>query len=230
MPEHFGQGCSRHRQDWKACDGLGLALSSCVSGHYLLETACNIRRHTLAAIAPIAPSRVKQTTSGPPQASRGSAAWVRNTPGTARPPLPRHAVHAAAGRLIGNGQLGMAGEPGDGRGMIYQVPLWSVLAAMRLVTPPKASLWGVSLGAPTAQDSRACQALKRSPLTPHLYRPRHGGASDDLRTGRRSPREGQRRARWAVASPMRRCGKEGSRADVMARVSAFVSAFEAVVQ
>ena len=157
---------------------------------------------------------------------RLGAPHARHGPAAAAPPCsPR-----GCGAVIGNGQLGMAGEPGDGRGRIYQVPLWSVLAAMRLVTPPKASLWGVSLGAPTAQDSRACQALKRSPLTPHLYRPRHGGASDDFRTGRRSPREGQRRARWAVASPMRRCGKEGSRADVMARVSAFVSAFEAVVQ
>ena len=64
-------------------------------------------------------------------------------------------------------------------------PLWPVLEAMRLATPPGASLWSFSLDELTLQFNLACQALKLSSLKPHLYNLRHGGASDDLLTGRR---------------------------------------------
>ena len=129
-------------------------------------------------------------------------------------------------------ERGVAGKTGhyDDSVLIDQAPLWPVLAAMRLATPAGASLWNFSLDELTAHFNSACQALRLSSLRPHLYSLRHGGASDDLLTGRRSPLEVQRRGRWAVASSMRRYGKEGSLLDEMARVNAEVFAFGALVE
>ena len=129
-------------------------------------------------------------------------------------------------------ERGVAGKTGhyDDSVVIDQAPLWPVLEAMRLATPSGASLWSFSLDELTAQFNSACQALRLSSLRPHLYSLRHGGASDDLLTGRRSPLEVQRRGRWAVASSMRRYGKEGSLLDEMARVNAEVFAFGALVE
>ncbi|CAK0859145.1 unnamed protein product, partial [Prorocentrum cordatum] len=254
MLNNFAQWCQQHRQDWRTYEELDLVLSSYFSDHYLLGTACNIGSQTLAAIARVTPSLFKQTVSVLPRASRASAAWKRRAPGKTRLPLPRPAVYAIAGWLISHGQLGVACwvvlavaaylRPAEAQGLtreslvppapaagagyscwallmhplergvagktghyddsvlIDQAPLWPVLAAMRLATPPGASLWSFSLDELTAQFSSACQALKLSSL-----------------------HEVQRRGRWAVASSMRRYGKEGSLLDEMARVNADVFAF-----
>ncbi|CAK0869877.1 unnamed protein product, partial [Prorocentrum cordatum] len=226
MLTNFVQWCQQHHQDWRTYEELDLVLSSYFSDHYLLGAACNIGSQTLAAIAHVTPSLFKQTVSVLPRASRASAAWKRRAPGKTRLPLPRPAVYAIAGWLISHGQLGgLLGGPG----------FRSLHAAGRGAGPdarePGAAGPGsrFSLDELTAQFSSACQALKLSSLRPHLYSLRHGGASDDL-TGRRSPVEVQRRGRWAVASSMRRYGKEGSLLDEMARVNADVFAFGALVE
>ncbi|CAK0867123.1 unnamed protein product, partial [Prorocentrum cordatum] len=149
------------------------------------------------------------------------------------PPAPAAgAGHSCWALLMHPLERGVAGKTGhcDDGVLIDQAPLWPVLAAMRLATPPGASLWSFSLDELTAQFSSARQALKLSSPRPHLYSLRRGGASDDLLTGRRSPLEVQRRGRRAVASSMRRYGKEGSLLDEMARVNAAVFAFGALVE
>ncbi|CAK0837395.1 unnamed protein product, partial [Prorocentrum cordatum] len=129
-------------------------------------------------------------------------------------------------------ERGVAGETGhcDDSVAIDQAPLWPILDALSLATTPGASPWSFPLEAITLQVRAARRALQLSSPRPHLYSLRRGGASDDLLTGRRSPTEVQRRGRWAVASPMRRCGKEGSPLGEMARISAEVFAFGALVE
>eukprot|EP00959_Pyramimonas_sp_CCMP1952_P406088 8510668-Pyramimonas_sp.AAC.1 len=98
-------------------------------------------------------------------------------------------------------ERGVAGKTGrcDDSVVIDQAPLWPVLAALRAATAPGASLWTSSLDDLTLQFRAACRAMRLSTWKPHLYSLRHGGASDDLLTGRRSPTEVQKRGRWAVA-------------------------------
>ncbi len=50
--------------------------------------------------------------------------------------------------------------------------------------------------------------LRLDRLRPHLYSLRHGGASEDMLSGRRTAEQVQRRGRWAVASSMKRYAKE----------------------
>jgi len=46
-----------------------------------------------------------------------------------------------------------------------------------------------------------------APLRPNLYALRHGGASDDMASCRRSPREVQLRGRWRTVMSLRRYAK-----------------------
>ena len=114
------------------------------------------------------------------------------------PPAPAAGASYTCWALLMHPQdRGVAGKTGhyDDSVVIDQTPLWPLLEALRVATPPGASLWAFSLEDLGLQFSQACRALKLSSLKPHLYSLRHGGASDDLLTGRRSPVEVQRRGR-----------------------------------
>ena len=200
VPRH-----QQNRQDWSTCVEFDLVPSSYISNRYGLGTSCTIGGQATAVSVHGTPPLFRQTDSALPRALRASAAWMRRAPGKARLSRRRPAGGATASRVVRRGPPGMTSPPG----VIQQT--WP-------------------LGEPTTVFSGECQALKLSLLRPHLYSRRHGGASDDLLTGRRSPLEVQRRGRWAVASSMRRYGKEGSLLDEMARVNAEVFAFGALVE
>ncbi|CAK0839055.1 unnamed protein product [Prorocentrum cordatum] len=238
----FVDWCPQHHQDWSALEELDAVLAQYFSDQYRMRTACNIGSQTLAAIAHVTPSTFKKTAAIPPRASRASAAWKRRASGKTRLPLPRAAVHAVAGWLISHGQLGLACwiaialaayvGPAETQYSTREnlSELRPALTVLRQASAPGVSLWAFSLEDITAQFWIACRALSPGALRPHLHRLRHGGASDDLLTGRRSPVEAQRRGRWADPSSMRHSGKEGALLGKIARTNAAFFTFGARVE
>ena len=105
MRINFAQWWPPHRQVWRTYEKPDLALSSYVSGHYWLGTACNIGSQTQAAIAHVTPLRFKPAVWVLPRASRVSAAWKCRAPGKSWLPLPRLATYAIAGWLISHRRL-----------------------------------------------------------------------------------------------------------------------------
>ena len=92
----FAQWWHPHRQAWRTYEEPGLVLSSYVSGHCWLGTACNITSQTRAAAAHVTLSLLKRAVWALPQASKTSAPWWRRTAGKSWLPLPRLATSAIA--------------------------------------------------------------------------------------------------------------------------------------
>ncbi|CAK0824461.1 unnamed protein product [Prorocentrum cordatum] len=76
----------------------------------------------------------------------------------------------------------------------------------------------------------ACHALGLMHLQPHLYSLRHGGASEDLLSGARTPEQVMRRGRWATVASLRRYGKETRLLREAAKVDPDVLLFGEIVE
>jgi hypothetical protein len=86
--------------------------------------------------------------------------------------------------------------------------IYPALEALKIATAPGQSLWDFSLTELQSAFKHAVAALGLERLRPHLYSLRHGGASEDILVGRRTPEQVQRRGRWAAPSSMKRYAKE----------------------
>ncbi|CAK0810182.1 unnamed protein product, partial [Prorocentrum cordatum] len=76
----------------------------------------------------------------------------------------------------------------------------------------------------------ACRALGLVHLQPHLYSLRHGGASEDLLSGARTPEQVMQRGRWATVASPRRYGKETRLLREAAKVDPDVLLFGEIVE
>ncbi len=74
--------------------------------------------------------------------------------------------------------------------------------------PANAPLWKVSPAMICDAFQEACTVLGLQPLQPCRYALRHGGASDDILTGRRDRLSVKIRGGWASDASLRRYGKE----------------------
>ena len=86
--------------------------------------------------------------------------------------------------------------------------LFPVLEALKVATAAEASLWDFDLSEYKKAFAEAAKHLSLSRLRPHLYSLRHGGASEDIIRGLRTPEQVQRRGRWGHSSSMKRYAKE----------------------
>ncbi|CAK0846173.1 unnamed protein product [Prorocentrum cordatum] len=91
-----------------------------------------------------------------------------------------------------------------------------LLAALELSTLPDQPLWGGAIAQLPKLFDSACRELSLERLRPHLYSLRHGGASDDMLSQRRSLPEIQRRGRWRSAKSLNRYTKETKLLDELA--------------
>ena len=73
---------------------------------------------------------------------------------------------------------------------------------------PEELLWPFSHADHLLLFEKVTSLLQLHALRPCLYALRHGGASDDLLTGRRSVMEVKRRGGWAAESSVKRYAKE----------------------
>ncbi|CAK0911133.1 unnamed protein product, partial [Prorocentrum cordatum] len=91
-----------------------------------------------------------------------------------------------------------------------------LLAALKLSALPDQPLWGEAIAQLPKLFDSACRELSLERLRPHLYSLRHGGASDDMLSQRRSLPEIQRRGRWRSAKSLNRYTKETKLLDELA--------------
>ena len=82
---------------------------------------------------------------------------------------------------------------------------WGMLVQGR---PRNAYLWPDDGPTTTLEFNSAAHELQLDDIQPCRYGARHGGASEDLTTHRRTPLGVKRRGRWATDSSLRRYGKE----------------------
>ncbi len=82
---------------------------------------------------------------------------------------------------------------------------WGMLVQGR---PRNAYLWPDDGPTTTLEFNSAARELQLDDIQPCRYGARHGGASEDLTTHRRTPLGVKRRGRWATDSSLRRYGKE----------------------
>ena len=87
----------------------------------------------------------------------------------------------------------------------WMTPFLELLKANR---PPDARLWTISGARVIQLFLQAVAVLGMSLLAPVRYSLRHGGASDDILTKRRSLLEVKRRGQWRTDQSLRRYGKE----------------------
>ena len=106
--------------------------------------------------------------------------------------------------------LGIPGKTGafDDTVLVDDVWLWTPLRALRAASAPLGSLWDFS-----PEDYRdafvsVAMALGLGPFKPHPYQLRHGGASEDLASKRRTETEVMRRGRWTTTASLKRYAKE----------------------
>ena len=100
-----------------------------------------------------------------------------------------------------------------------------ILEVMKASTPPDTSLWPFEMDEYRALFSEAGRALQLHSLAPHPYQLRHGGASDDLLSGRRTAADVMRRGRWVTESSLRRYGKETELLEAIGKIPSDILLF-----
>ena len=106
--------------------------------------------------------------------------------------------------------------------------VYEFLAQIKARNPnaqPQDRLWSFPVGELKEVFEDACRRLGLSHLQPCLYGLRHGGASEDLATKRRTLPEAKRRGRWAADSSLARYAKETRLMKEVGRLPAAVIIF-----
>jgi len=118
-------------------------------------------------------------------------------------------AHRHWGLIINSGDVGVLGKTGmtDESVVIDSPHLWDALAALKSARPGATCLWTFSPEQMRQHFKEAFDELGLWEEDPSMYRLRHGGASHDLLTQRRSWVDTQERGRWLTAASLRRYGK-----------------------
>jgi hypothetical protein len=118
---------------------------------------------------------------------------------------------ASWGLLLHDASEGVPGKTGMlDDSVLIDLDRWILppLAWVKGRLRPEAPLWSFSMEDIQYQFQRACTHLGLAVISTHLYSLRHGGASHDLLSRRRTPEQVQRRGRWRSEKSLRRYGKE----------------------
>ena len=109
-----------------------------------------------------------------------------------------------------NADLGIAGKTGITEGnVLIDMDDWLLPArqALRVTRPLEAPLGSFSLDEVREMFARAVERLEAGKVQAHLYGLRHGGASHDLLTRRRTLLEVKFRGRWSSDTSLKRYAK-----------------------
>ena len=96
--------------------------------------------------------------------------------------------------------------------------LWPVLEALKIAKPMPGPLWTFSAHHVRATWLWAVERLSLQSLAPQPHSLRHGGASDDVLTRRRSLLEVKQRGRWSTGQSLRRYSKAARLQTELAKV------------
>ena len=117
---------------------------------------------------------------------------------------------AKRGLVVNNAEVGRPGKTGlTDEAVILDMNDWLFLPLLALVggLGPMDMLWNFTMAETRTAFFAAVVTLNKGALRPQLYRLRHGGASHDLSTGRRTLAEVKTRGRWQSDGSLRRYGK-----------------------
>lgn len=111
--------------------------------------------------------------------------------------------------LVNDAASGRPGKTGvtDESVIVDDPSLWPLLLALRLKRRPEASLWTFSPHQLRQAFAEALIQLQIADEQTTLYSLRHGGASDDLLSGRRTRKEVKDRGRWRTDQSLNRYAK-----------------------
>ena len=118
--------------------------------------------------------------------------------------------YASWGLLLHDFDLGQPSKTGTtDDAVLIDLDSWILptLEGLQAATHADASLWDFDATEFRLTFKAAADLLGLGQLAPHPYSLRHGGASDDLLTRRRSLEQVQARGRWVSASSLRRYTK-----------------------
>ena len=155
----------------------------------------------------------------------------RLTPNSLVPPAGALSLFRGWGLIVNNAESGRVGKTGvsDESVTIDNEDLWTVLEALLLGRRGCATLWEFTELELRRWFSRAVSQLGLPPST-CLYALRHGGASDDLLSGRRTLKETKERGRWVTDSSLRRYAKRTRMQQLTAAMPPDVMDFGAAVE
>ena len=114
------------------------------------------------------------------------------------------------GIVVHDADLGVAGKTGiTDESVLIDMDDWLLpaLQALRETRPLEAPLWTFSLDEVREMFARAVERLDAGGVQAHLYGLRHGGASHDLLTRRRTLLEVKFRGRWSSDTSLKRYAK-----------------------
>ena len=113
------------------------------------------------------------------------------------------------GLLLGDSALGPTKTGLYDEAVLIDLDRWfkPVLEVLHLCVSPNSSLWIFTYPEWVKAFSLACNALRLQALLPQIYSLRHGGASEDFLTQRRTLSEIKIRGRWASDSSLKRYTK-----------------------
>ena len=118
--------------------------------------------------------------------------------------------YARWGFLLNPVELGVPGKTGLwDQAVVWDTELWmSAIFEQLHHQPQRASLWPVNALETIDHFNEAVEALGLTNLHPTRYSLRHGGASDDILSKRRSIEAVKIRGHWKADTSLRRYGKE----------------------
>jgi len=114
------------------------------------------------------------------------------------------------GLIVNNAEDGRPGKTGlTDEAVILDMNDWLLLPLLALVSGlgPMDLMWNFTMAELRTAFYAAVATLNMGALRPQLYCLRHGGASHDLLTGRRTLAEVKTRGRWQSDSSLKRYGK-----------------------
>ena len=108
--------------------------------------------------------------------------------------------------------------------------IYPALSVLKNIKKDHQKLWSFDANDLRTKFQRAANDLGLDKISNHLYALRHGGASDDLLSGRRSLEAIQKRGRWASPASLKRYTKETRLLHEMSKVNKHVFEYGMLVQ
>ena len=137
------------------------------------------------------------------------------------------------GLLIRDAYAGQPGKTGLlDESVILDLDVWiyPALKVLKSLKRDDQGLWDFDANDLRLKFQRAAYDLGLHKISNHLYGLRHGGASDDLLSGRRSIEAIQKRGRWASPASLKRYTKETRLLHEMAKIDKSVFEYGVKVQ
>ena len=137
------------------------------------------------------------------------------------------AGYTMMGLVLHETSLGVPGKTGafDDAVTIDDRWLWEPLLGLKAASHLDCSLWNFDGELYREVFAAVAEGLGLGPFDPHPYQLRHGGASEDLASQRRTPEQVMRRGRWSTTASLKRYGKETKLLRVINQISPSVFDF-----